>query len=167
MSINYVPRTWVTGEVVTAAYMNNEIGVPFTGIQAAWTSYSPALTASTTNPTGYTANGRYLQIGKFISVRVQIIMGAAAGTGSYAVSLPTAADSAMSATFRSAGSGWLGRGGSIYPILFGVVAGTSAAQLYYISSVGGASVSAVTNTAPLTLTTADTLNIGPLIYEAA
>lgn len=62
----------------------------------AWTSYTPTLTASTTNPTlgtGSTASGSYMQIGKVCIFRVRIVFGTsgvAAGSGTYLISLPVA-----------------------------------------------------------------------------
>jgi hypothetical protein len=50
VSINYTPRTWVAGEVVTAAFMNTEVRDALTGIQAAWTVYTPTWTASHEQP---------------------------------------------------------------------------------------------------------------------
>lgn len=94
MSLNTTPRTWVAGEIVTATEMNTEIRDALTGIQAAWASYTPALTAATTNPTlgtGSQQTGAYLQIGKTLLVQGRIgfgASGAAPGSGRYAISLP-------------------------------------------------------------------------------
>jgi hypothetical protein len=62
---------------------------------APWQSYTPALTASTTNPTlgsGSSATAKFKQIGKTVHVRGQISFGTSgtnAGSGEYRVSLPT------------------------------------------------------------------------------
>ena len=59
-----------------------------------WTTWTPTLTASTTNPTlgtGSITAGRYVQNGKVVTAVAYIQFGssgAAAGTGSYRVSLP-------------------------------------------------------------------------------
>lgn len=62
-----------------------------------WASYTPALTASTTNPTigtgGNTQTGSYVQINKLVTGFAYIAFGssgAAAGSGSYRVSIPVA-----------------------------------------------------------------------------
>src|SRR5688500_18859613 len=61
-----------------------------------WTAWTPALTASTTNPTmgsGAVATGRYSQNGKTVTGWGHIkfgTSGAAAGSGLYMVSLPVA-----------------------------------------------------------------------------
>ena len=64
-----------------------------------WLSYTPALTASVVNPTlgtGNTAIGRYTRFGRTIigNARLQFGSGggAAAGTGTYEISLPTGRD---------------------------------------------------------------------------
>lgn len=89
------------GQVLTAATMNS--------IGAAWETWTPALTASTTNPTlgtGSVITGRYARIQKTIFGNVTILFGTsgvAAGTGFYYVSLPFTAQSAT----PPVGSGWL------------------------------------------------------------
>lgn len=102
MSLNTTPRTWVAGEIVTATEMNTEVRDAVTGIQAAWTSYTPALTASTTNPTlgsGSQQTGAYLQMGKTIFAQGHIAFGSsgvAAGSGRYSISIPVAATGSSS-----------------------------------------------------------------------
>lgn len=63
----------------------------------AWTAYTPALLASTTNPTlgtGSSATGRYVRIGRTVIGWAKIVFGTsgvAAGSGVYRVTLPFAA----------------------------------------------------------------------------
>jgi len=98
MSLNSTPRTWASSEVVTAAMMNVEVRDAFTGIQAAWTSYTPTWTGTTTNPVigNGTISGRYMQVGKTIHYEVKITMGSTTtyGSGAYLFSLPVAARAA-------------------------------------------------------------------------
>ncbi|MGW4050790.1 hypothetical protein ACWENA_08150 [Streptomyces sp. NPDC004779] len=90
-----VPRTWVVGEVVTAAQLNAEIRNQFNDLIAAWTNYSTTWTASTSNPG--LGNGllfsRYKSIGKKITAVVELIMGTTTtfGTGYWMFALPAAA----------------------------------------------------------------------------
>ena len=98
MSLNTTPRTWVAGEVSTAANFNAEVRDAFTGIQAAWTSYTPSWTGATTNPVigNGTITGAYLQIGKTVLYRIGITIGSTTtmGTGVYyTFSLPMTANS--------------------------------------------------------------------------
>lgn len=66
-------------------------------LAGARTTYTPALTAATTNPTlgsGSTTSGRYIQVGKFVVGEFLVrfgTSGTAAGSGNYYVSLPVAA----------------------------------------------------------------------------
>jgi hypothetical protein len=89
------------GQILTAATMNQ--------IGAAWETWTPALTASTTNPTlgtGSTITGRYGRIQKTVFGNVTIVFGTsgvAAGTGFYFVSLPITAQS----NTPPVGSGWM------------------------------------------------------------
>ena len=80
------------GQVLTAATMNT--------IGAAWETWTPALTAQTTNPTlgtGSSQTGRWARINKIVTGQGRIkfgTSGTAAGSGYYLVSLPTAAQAA-------------------------------------------------------------------------
>lgn len=58
-----------------------------------WTSYTPVLTASTTNPSigDGTVIGKYCQLGKIVFAHIRIFFGSSgvsAGTGTYYISLP-------------------------------------------------------------------------------
>lgn len=97
MSLNTAPRTWVVGEVVTASELNTEIRDAITGIQAAWTGYTPALTAPTTSPTlstGSSITGSFGRYGKTIMGWIDVNYGTAGfspGSGVYEISIPVAA----------------------------------------------------------------------------
>ncbi|GGV34269.1 hypothetical protein GCM10010182_67700 [Actinomadura cremea] len=64
---------------------------------SAWTTYTPALTATSSNPTlgtGSTAQGRYIRYGRTVHVEVIIKFGTSgmsAGSGFYEISLPVTA----------------------------------------------------------------------------
>lgn len=72
---------------------------------ATWTDYTPALTASTSNPTLGTASvttGHYAESGTLVHVQVYIKFGTAgvnAGSGDYFVSLPVTAAALLVANF--------------------------------------------------------------------
>lgn len=60
------------------------------------TAYTPVLAAAGTPASGYTAAGRYIQIGKLVTFWFQINMGAIASpVGGYTISLPVAASTAL------------------------------------------------------------------------
>jgi hypothetical protein len=63
---------------------------------SAWTAYTPALTASSVNPTlgtGSIVNGSWYRVGRLVTVNANLVLGtgATAGTGTYRVSLPVTA----------------------------------------------------------------------------
>ncbi len=67
----------------------------------AWSAYTPALTASSSNPTlgsGSSATGRYQRVGRNVSFQAQISFGTsgtAAGSGTYRISVPVTVDSSF------------------------------------------------------------------------
>jgi len=106
------PRDWAPGELVTAAlldvHVRDNLQYLFdavTALQAAglgngaYTAFTPALQASTTNPslgTGADRVGRFVQIGEFVQGWASITFGpsgVSAGSGTYRVTLPVAASS--------------------------------------------------------------------------
>jgi len=97
--VSTTPRTWVVGEVVTAAQLNTEIRDQFNDLFAAWATYTPTWTATTTNPTlgNGTLNGRYKQIGKTVHLAIELTFGSTTtpGTGTYAFALPATATSSV------------------------------------------------------------------------
>lgn len=87
------PRTWVSGETVTAAIMNTHLRDNLKSIGDAWTAYTPVWTASTTNPVlnNGTMTGHYVEAGKMITFRIRVTIGSTTtfGTGaSYFWTLP-------------------------------------------------------------------------------
>jgi hypothetical protein len=64
-----------------------------TGFSDAWKSYTPTLTASTTNPTNWAGTGYYTQVGKYVHVKGIVTAGAlmTRGSGQYRVALPAPA----------------------------------------------------------------------------
>lgn len=105
------PATWVAG-IPTVANFNNRIRDQFNALGDAWASYSPAWTASTTNPVigNGTLNGFYREIGKTIDYRIELTVGSTTtfGSGSYRMSLPTAARAAITSLAQPMGNAGLG-----------------------------------------------------------
>ncbi len=103
------PRTWVVGEVVTAALLNQEIRDQFNSFFGAWTSFTPSWIAEGgAAPTlgNGTITGRYLKIGRTVDWVLQLTWGATTAPGgggaseNWAFTLP--AVPAAGFTFRSA-----------------------------------------------------------------
>lgn len=95
------PFPFVASTVLTAAQLNG-IGE--------WTSYTPILTATTTNPTlgtGSSSVGSYARIQNFIFYRFVITFGTSgvnAGVGTYRISLPVAASGTTNFTENPLGT---------------------------------------------------------------
>jgi hypothetical protein len=89
--VTFSPRTWVVGEVVSAALLNQEIRDQFSSIFDAWTTYTPTWTA-TSNPAigNGTITGRYLKVGRRCIAVVKLTMGGTTtyGSGGYSFGLP-------------------------------------------------------------------------------
>jgi hypothetical protein len=102
--VTFAPRTWVVGEVVSAALMNQELRDQFNSFFGAWSSYTPTWTASTTNPVlgNGTIVGRYIKVGRMVFGHINLIMGSTTtyGSGSYNWTLP--------ATAANAGANFIG-----------------------------------------------------------
>lgn len=130
MSLN---TTFAAGDVLTAAHMN--------GIQAAWTSYTPTWTGSSSNPAigNGTLTGRWLQIGKSGFFRVVMTAGTTTtvGSGTYTFALPAA----VHATGEQSVSGDFYDGANHYAATGLIAAGSSVVLPF--STKGGASGSQV------------------------
>lgn len=140
-----------------------------------WQTYTPALTANTTNPvlgTGGSSVGRFTQIGKTIFAKFSIIFGTAAlspGSGTYFVSLPVPAD-LSTVDYINMPSGYLRMTdtstGSVAVGAAEIETATTA-QLIYTQIAGTANnIAAASGAAPWTWAASDKIN-GYLIYEAA
>lgn len=94
MSIDRTPKTW-GAEELTSSDLNAEVKDLWTGLQAAWTSYTPSWTASSVNPAigNGSITGGYMRVGKTIDFKIRIAIGSTTttGTGNYRFSLPVAA----------------------------------------------------------------------------
>jgi hypothetical protein len=135
-----------------------------------WTPYTPALTAATTSPTGWTTDGAYYRLGALVQVRFQLIPGASmtAGSGNYRISLP------LPATSPGQGGFFAGRA-ALYDTSTGARASVDMLIPNGISDYvegrypatwpNGASTP-VSNSAPWTWAASDEI-IGALTYETA
>jgi len=130
-----------------------------------WTAYTPVLTGSGGNPTGYTAAGRYAVTGKTVTCAFKVVFGAGAGGGTYSISLPIAAQDTSGGGYVG-GTIWLYSAGGVQ---MSVVAGIPASALtictYYAATYGGA-LTGVGATTPWAWTTGNFI-AGNITYEAA
>jgi hypothetical protein len=163
---------WSDNTLQNAASLYANITVPVNDLAAqtlpVTLTWTPALTAATTNPTlgtGSSAIGRYRQLGKQVFAFVRIVFGtsgAAAGSGTYFVSLPVPqeANSAFflgHALIKAAGS-WT------QAIAAGTTPGLAA--MNFTSVQTGGTLSTVNNATPGVFTNNDEIRLN-LSYEAA
>lgn len=160
------PRTWVAGEVPTATHFNENVRDLGRAFADAWTSYTPTLTASTTNPTNWTQTGYYMQAGKLVHVKGALTAGASmtAGSGTYRIALPVNASTTL-ANALCEGSFYLrdDSTGNARSDVACYVANTAYVQMLY--AAGGAP-GVVSNSVPWTWAASDTIQFA-FTYEAA
>ena len=123
-------------------YVAADVDALMVAERAAWTTYAPTLTGSTTSPTGWTATyARYRQRGKTVQVRVKLTAGAGftAGSGNYVISLPVAAhaDMVLYEPLQGLAKAQYASGQTLAPLLPIMGSTTSSVLLAYPSTGGG------------------------------
>ncbi|MEV3946968.1 hypothetical protein AB0K57_04800 [Streptomyces halstedii] len=93
--MTFAPKTWIVGETVSAALLNQQIRDQFASMFDTWTVYTPVWSGATTNPAigNGTLVGRYMKWGRTCHLRIEVLMGSTTtyGSGGWSVSLPFAA----------------------------------------------------------------------------
>lgn len=89
------PRTWVTGELVTAALLNTHLKDNLNAIVPngpdAWTSYTPTLTQSAT-VTKTVTRAAYMKVGRLVVVSFNLsVTGTGTASNAVLIGLPLAA----------------------------------------------------------------------------
>lgn len=163
MPYTSTPRTWVAGEVPTATHFNDNLRDFARGFTDAWTSYTPTLTASTTNPTNWTQTGYYCRVGKLVIAKFKVTAGASmtAGSGEYRIALPVNAN--VSVGEMESGGIVLSHSTNTY-IGQAAIVNTAYARLLYLATVSTAGFAA--HDAPWTWAASDFIR-GQITYEAA
>lgn len=143
-----------------------------------WISFTPTLTATTTDPvlgTSPTRVGYYTQVGKNVLYRFLIVFGTgatvAAGNGTYRISTPIAASANLTSGLTPLYFQGRGRFGDSSAnvsahVDIQVVASQSYMQFAYTATHPTGTFTAVTNAAPWTWAASDFMT-GQVIYEAA
>lgn len=166
------PRTWVSGETLTAALLNTHVRDNLKAIGDAWTTYTPALTATTTNPTlgtGSSAEGRYVSAGKLIIVHYRIAFGTsgtAAGSGTYLISLPVAPSTAWTNRHIGSGMAFDSSANAMMPLVVRVNGTASTVVMQFPATWPGGTASNVTHSNLFAWAASDEFH-GTLTYEAA
>jgi len=145
-----------SGQVLTAATLNT--------IGAAWETWTPVWTASTTNPVigNGTITGSYARINKTVIGQMSIIVGSTTtfGTGTYRISLPFGT---MVATNGAVGYATLLDASAGYVAYTGLA--TQATTSLFEFRIGNAQ-GQFSSTVPVTLANSDQFRFA-FIYEAA
>ncbi|MEU1302782.1 hypothetical protein [Streptomyces shenzhenensis] len=165
--MTFTPRTWIVGEVVSAATMNQEIRDQFDSMFGAWTTYTPAWTSagSTAPVLGNGAlTGRYMKIGRIVLCHINLITGSTTtyGTGSYSFSLPVQAASSGMAIVGTAQ--YLGTARWAGEIVISSAANTTSA--FFPTSATNNAIDFMNSSRPETLAASGQLRLS-FVYEAA
>lgn len=165
------PRTWTTGETVTAAMFNAHLrdnlnaAFPLSGGVAAWTAFTPTLSNGWLlgNAT-YVA--QYMKVGRLVSFYIEITTGSTTtmGTG-LDVAIPV---TAANGNYTGALAAYCidTNTTSRYPLMIAATATTSY-RLFCVNAAGTYAVGAnITATVPFTWATGDIIWTGGT-YEAA
>ena len=160
------PRTWVAGEVPTATHFNENVRDFGRAFSDAWTSYTPTLTASTTNPTNWTQSGYYMRAGKLVICRFLLVAGASvtAGTGTYRIALPVNANTTIRHGASMAFCYDSSANSTALPRIY--VENTAYVTLLYPATWPTGTQTSVSATAPFTWDANDEIG-GGFVYEAA
>jgi hypothetical protein len=116
--MTFTPRTWVVGEVVSAAIMNQEIRDQWNTVLGTWTDYTPTWIAESggTPAVGNGAlTGRYMKVGRTVDALIKLTVGSTTTFGNsnanWAFGLPVSPAAsfsgirAASVSVRLAGTG--------------------------------------------------------------
>ncbi len=144
-------------------------------ISLTYTAYVPSLTASVGNPnvgSGFTATGRYANVGKLVHCYGKIVFGTggsvSAGSGVYRVTLP-AASGASDIASSPLGDGWVydSSAAVLYPVTPFLSVVSDAYMQFLYSGVSSTLVVAanITDAAPFTWAASDEIHWS-ILYES-
>ena len=168
MGFNATVPTVSAGAVYPAATYNTYVAGGLNGIQAAWTTWTPTVSAGLTVGNG-AWTGSFLQVGKTITARFSFTLGSTSSvTGGVILLFPIAVHAGYVAN-QNCGSGnatdvSVGSAGKFTTNPY--VTSTATSGVGSFSFAGSTSGSQLTTTAPFTWAVSDVLS-GTLSYEAA
>ena len=144
------PRTWVSGETVTAALMNTHVRDNLKAVGDAWAAYTPALTNWTLG--NGTLTGAYMQAGKLTHYKIWYTVGSTdTPSGNLVFSLPGPVSGATGDSLGAAHI--LDTSASLR---FNRFVCRSSSTTVYVADLSDAKV---THTVPVTFATGDTVRI--------
>lgn len=162
------PRTWVAGEVPTAAHFNENVRDFGRAFADAWTSYTPTLTASTTSPTNWTQTGYYMRAGKLVIAAFDLTAGGSmtAGSGNYRIALPVAASTSLTYEVIGIITCYDNSASATARPYADLSTANSYFTMTYPATWPSGAQTSVSNTAPWTWAASDAIR-GTIIYQAA
>lgn len=162
MSINRTPKTW-GAEELTSTDLNAEVKALWTGLQAAWDTYTPtrrdgAGGSALTIGNG-TITGSYREVGKTVDAVIVMTVGSSTGTGStvWTFELPVAP--ASSDKVIGVGSYYDASAGINVPVVVHGVSGSEVEASNYQGTI-------IQSTGPLTWASGDKIKLR-VSYEAS
>lgn len=163
MSLNTTPRTWVSGENVTAAIMNTEVRDALTGIQAAATTYTVTTTGFTLG--NGTKAGRYSQIGHWVDFTITLTLGSTSAiTGSVTLTLPPV--TALNSNWMSEDCDAFDSSAGAWYSLGAIATSTTVVTVRSLSTTAASNLIVLSATVPFTWATSDQLIVTGR-YESA
>lgn len=132
--------------------------------QSAWNTYSPVITATTTNPAGTTNTGMYTNLGGIVHFRANILFAAANfGVGDYRISLPVTAhaDAYVKGAGITMGNGFaLDTSANLnYNLGIRIMDGTTCAPLAYQENTAFTNARDMSHTNIFTVASADEITV--------
>ena len=164
------PGTATAGEVLTAAFWNANVrdnSNEFASLFTAWTSFTPALKGSSTNPilgTGSSATGSYLKLGRLLIVTATITFGTSGvtnGSGIIFMDLPASLSLSTQSIASAVGSAALidSSGNRAYGMTVTGTAGTGAATQVGFRGFDSAGGSFFFYDNPITIAASDSFRV--------
>ena len=158
------PRTWVAGEVPTAAMFNENVRDFARAFTDAWTAYTPTVTsASNPQPSGWTQTGYYMRVGKLVVARFAVIASSTLGTGTYRIALPVTAASTY-ATGSPIGQAFVNGSQSLMGMAWISGGSTYLSVCYY--GAGSTRAGDIGASSPFAWASSNSM-VGQITYEAA
>jgi hypothetical protein len=161
--VTFAPRTWVVGEVVSAALMNQEIRDQFNSAFAAWTTYTPTLGATGTAPVlgNGTLTGQYMKIGRTVAMSLTLTVGSTTtfGSGNLNFTLPVTGANSSGGTALNASVSRTGTQNFIMGAIPLTNSATTTSTIWFASTSTAGDWDAWTTSAPWALAAGDIVRV--------
>ena len=168
--MTFAPRTWVVGEVVSAALMNQEIRDQFNSFFSAWTTYTPTFSSTGTAPAvgNGTLTGQYMKIGRTVIMSITFTIGSTTtfGSGNLSLSLPVTGASVSGGTALNSSVSRTGTQNFIMGAIPLTNNATTTGSMWFASTSTAGDWDVWTASAPWTLAAGDIVRVWGT-YQAA